>query len=154
MAIYYLDSSALLKRYVNEVGTPWIQSLFDPALANRLAVAMICGAEIVAAVSRRLKGGGIPAVEGARMIQQFRSDFQSELELVEITLPVIQVAMDFAERHGLRGYDAVQLAAASALRDASTARGIGDVVFVSSDLELNAAAMSNGLLVENPLSHP
>ena len=45
MAIFFLDSSALLKRYVSETGTSWIQSLFDPALANRLAIGTISAEE-------------------------------------------------------------------------------------------------------------
>lgn len=154
MAIYFLDSSALLKRYVSETGTSWVQSLFDPAQHNHLAIGMISGAEIVAAVSRRVKGAGLSASEGLRVIRQFRSDFQSEFELIEINGAVIRTAMDLAERHALRGYDAVQLAAASVLNGLSRSRGLGDITLVSSDHELNSAAVSHGINVDDPTLHP
>ena len=41
MTIYYLDSSALVKRYISEVGSTWVLELFDPALDNEIFVAAI-----------------------------------------------------------------------------------------------------------------
>lgn len=37
MPVYFLDTSALLKRYVVEVGTPWIQGLVGPPFTNQVA---------------------------------------------------------------------------------------------------------------------
>jgi hypothetical protein len=67
---------------------------------------------------------------------------------------VIDSAMRVAERHGLRGYDAVQLAGAMAITAPSQAAGAGPITLVSSDLELNAAALLEGLFVEDPNAHP
>ena len=50
MATYFIDSSALVKRYISEIGSVWISSLFDPALKNEVFVAAITGVEIIAAV--------------------------------------------------------------------------------------------------------
>lgn len=61
--------------------------------------------------------------------------------------------MTIAERYALRGYDAVQLAAAYAIRAAIQAAG-EQVIFVSADRELNAAAASEGFAVEDPNAHP
>ena len=57
-------------------------------------------------------------------------------------------------KHGLRGYDAVQLAAAIQVRDERLALGASPPTLVSADTELNAAAMMEGLRVENPNHHP
>jgi uncharacterized protein len=62
--------------------------------------------------------------------------------------------MDLAERHGLRGYDAVQLASAITIKDVQAALGLPISVFVSADKRLNAAASAEGLIVENPNDHP
>ena len=60
--------------------------------------------------------------------------------------------MQLAERKGLRGDDAVQLAAARAAITAS--RTLGAVVtLVSADLDLNAAAVAEGIAVEDPNTH-
>jgi predicted nucleic acid-binding protein len=154
VGVYFLDSSALLKRYVNEAGTAWVQSLFDPTLGHHLAIATISGAEIVAAVTRRTRSGGISATDSSKVIQQFKADFQTEFDLVDISVVVVQLAMELANRHGLRGYDAVQLAAASTLDTGSRSRSLGGATLVSSDLELNTAAVAHGISVENPALHP
>ena len=36
MAIYFIDSSALVKRYISETGSTWVLGLFDPALSNEV----------------------------------------------------------------------------------------------------------------------
>jgi predicted nucleic acid-binding protein len=61
--------------------------------------------------------------------------------------------MDLAERHVLRGYDAVQLAAALKVHREYVAFG-GSCTLVSADAELNSAALAEGLSVENPNDHP
>ncbi len=62
--------------------------------------------------------------------------------------------MVLAEQQGLRGYDAVQLAASCAVNTLCTASGLPPIIFVSADNELNLAAASERLLVENPNLYP
>ena len=64
MADYFLDSSALVKRYVRETGSAWVTGILDPLSKNEVFVAAITGVEIVAAVSRRARGGTITAADG------------------------------------------------------------------------------------------
>ncbi|WP_375472920.1 hypothetical protein [uncultured Nostoc sp.] len=58
--------------------------------------------------------------------------------------------MVLAEAYGLRAYDAVQLGVGRAVNALCIANSLPLVTFVSADSELNAAAASKGLLVENP----
>jgi hypothetical protein len=62
--------------------------------------------------------------------------------------------MALAETLGLRGYDAVQLAAGREINALCIASSLPPVIFVSADDELNAAAASEGLLIENPNDYP
>jgi len=50
MAAYYFDSSALVKRYTQEVGTGWVVSLTDPRAGHaiQLASALAVQAELIA----------------------------------------------------------------------------------------------------------
>jgi predicted nucleic acid-binding protein len=73
-------------------------------------------------------------------ISQFRREFVSAFQIIEITPALVARAMDAAEAHALRGYDSVQ--SASAL----------EMVTLRSDL--NAAAMAEGLNVDDPNAHP
>lgn len=59
-----------------------------------------------------------------------------------MTAGLTQTAADLAETHGLRGYDAVHLAAAEAVAD-------GDLVLVTGDADLAAAAIAIGIAVSN-----
>ncbi|MEH2042453.1 type II toxin-antitoxin system VapC family toxin [Nostoc sp.] len=154
MAAYYLDSSALVKRYVSEIGSAWVLSLFEPRLKNDVLIAAITSVEIVAAITRRSRGGSIIATDAIAVCNQFKSDLRSEYQVVEITESIINSAMVLAEAYGLRGYDAVQLGAGRAVNALCIANSLPLVTFVSADSELNAAAASEGLLIENPNNYP
>lgn len=150
MAIYFIDSSALVKRYVSEVGSSWILSLFDPVLSNEVFIAAITGVEIVAAVTRRSRGGSITVADAQLLCNQLRNDLQTDYQIVEITENIIISAMILAQNHSLRGYDAIQLAAGLGVNELAIANGLPSVTFISADNELNLAASSEGLVIENP----
>jgi uncharacterized protein len=59
-----------------------------------------------------------------------------------------------ARAHGLRAYDAVQLAAALEVNRSHQTGGSGPVTLVSAADALNAAATAEGLTVEDPNAHP
>ena len=153
MTIYLLDSSALVKRYVPETGSLWVQGITDPAATNMLYVARISGAEVVSAVTRRQRRGQITAPDAAVALDAFHRDFPAGYLILEITADSVALAMNMAERHGLRGYDAVQLAAALELRDQCRLLGLLEPTLVAADTELNLAAAAEGLMVDNPNDH-
>lgn len=62
--------------------------------------------------------------------------------------------MILAETHGLRGYDAVHLAAGLDLQDARRQAQLPGLTFVSADGDQLRAAVAEGLTVENPNNHP
>ncbi len=63
-------------------------------------------------------------------------------------------AMLKARVHGLRAYDAVQLAAALEVHRRHLSAGVGPVTLASADRDLNTAAVAEGLTVEDPTLHP
>ena len=62
MAVYFLDSSAVVKRYAQETGSAWVELLTDPQAGHHLYLARITAVEVVAAVARRQRGGALSAV--------------------------------------------------------------------------------------------
>ncbi len=154
MAAYFCDTSGIVKRYVQETGTAWVQALADPITGSRLYLARIAAVEVVAAVTRRHHGGHLTAAETADILRQFRSDLTAEYRGVEITPALLTSAMNLAETHGLRAYDAVQLAAVTELNASRIASGLGPITLVSADRDLNSAALASGLAVEDPNLHP
>ena len=47
MAVYFCDSSAIVKRYVREVGTGWVLGIVDPTAGHRIYVAGVTAVEVV-----------------------------------------------------------------------------------------------------------
>jgi predicted nucleic acid-binding protein len=150
VAVYYFDTSALVKRYVAETGTPWVQSITDPVNGHDIYVVKIAGPEAISAFVRQAP----PLPTLATVLADFTFDFHNEYQQLVISDAVIAGAMRLAEMHRLRGYDAVQLAAALELHAARVAAGLPPLVFVCADLALNAAAALEGLAVDDPNAHP
>ncbi len=116
MAVYYLDTSAILKRYVLETGTAWVQSVTAPSARNSLFVVRITLAETIAAITRRERGGTISRLDAATALADFQLDFARQYRIVEVSAGLVAEAATLARRHALRGYDAVR----SRLRSKST----------------------------------
>ena len=153
MAAYFLDSSALVKRYAADTGSAWVENLTDPRSGNRIYVAAITHVEVIAAIARKKKGLLLSAVAAAIAIARFENDLQTDLRVFDLTPNVITMAARLAEKHALRGYDAVQLAVALEINAARTARRLTGLMLISSDVELNTAAQSEQLLTDDPNSH-
>ena len=153
MAAYFLETSALVKRYVQEVGTVWVQGLTLPTAGNSLFIAEIAGVETVAAITLRLRRGNTTPGDAAIAIADFRADFVRDYSLAQINPVIIGLAMDLVEKHGLRGYDAVQLASALEVQAERQVFGLSVPVFICADNNLNAAAAAEGLAVDNPNAH-
>ncbi len=154
MAVYYLDTSALVKRYVAEAGTAWVTVLCTPATGNTLNSARITCAELIAALFRRVQADSLALADAQTAAARFRGDLLSQYELVEITENVVNTAMRLAETHVLRGYDAVQLAAALELQAVRASFALPPLTFVSADDRLNRVASAEGLPIEDPNLHP
>ena len=137
--ILYLDTSALVKLYVEEAESAAITAAVARAAA--VATARITYAEARAAFARHTRVGGLKSMELRRVVHQLDEEW-GQYSIVEITDSVVRGAGALAERHKLRGYDAVQLAAALDVRLAG-----GDVEFASFDVRLSRAAQRERLRI-------
>lgn len=153
MAICYFDSSAVVKRYAQETGTVWVTSILDPAADNAIYLARISAVEVISAFARRQRGNKLSAPDAAKAIADFRIDLANQYRLIEMTPALISRAMALAETHALRGYDAVQLAAALEVNARVTSLNLPSLTLISADAALNAAAQIEGLAVDDPNLH-
>ena len=154
MTTYYLDTSALCKRYVQETGTAWVRALVAPASGHMLLTARITMVEIYSALARRRRDGSVPAADCNVAAQAFTAQSATEYEFVELDLGIVTLTRDLLERHPLRAYDAVQLASALVANQALQAARLPSLAFLSADDSLNAAADAEGLVTNNPNDHP
>lgn len=141
--ILFCDTSALIKLYLLEEGTP--QLLARVESAKVIAACRIAWAEAMAAFARRSRE--VP--RDARLIDQARKQFQDQwpnFAVVEVTQSVVELAGEYADTFALRGYDSVQLAAGKVLAEQS-----GEVThFACFDARLLKAAKVLGLVVDLP----
>lgn len=153
MPAFFCDSSSIVKRYIAETGSAWLSTITSPASGNRVYVARITLVEVISAISRREKGGHIQTSDADNSRSNFEQDFLIQFRKVEISEGLTNEAAHLAQKHALRGYDAIQLAAALETANERISSGLSSLTLISADVDLNAAAISEGLTVDNPNNH-
>jgi predicted nucleic acid-binding protein len=151
---YFVDSSALVKRYVVETGTAWVRRLTRRSRGRRIYLARITAVEVAAAGARWRKGKTLTAAKASSILYRFPQHLAGRYTLMDISPALLEDAMRLANAHALRAYDAVQLAAALAVRQEPQAAGFPPVPLISADQALNDDALAEGLSVDDPPSHP
>ena len=134
----YLDTSALVKLYVDEEGTPVVRGAVDQA--ELIATSAIAYVEARAAFSRRYWEGGLSRRAHRGLRRDFERDWPRYL-IIEVAAPVIRDAARLADSHRLRAYDAVHLASARTV----SGRIARPLMFASWDAALERAAAREGL---------
>ena len=151
MVNYYLDTSALLKRYVDEIGSEWVRAEILGAAV--LASSELIIVEAISAFNRRAREGGLAHEEYQRVRDIFYEDCHEQYQIVTPARSIMSLACMLLESHPLRGYDAMHLATALTVQRSLQKRALSPLTFLSADDRLNAAAEDEGLHVDNPLDH-
>ncbi len=131
--IGYLDTSSLVKLYVEEEGSALIRELVDRA--ELVATSVVAYAEARAALARQRREGGLTSAGYDRARNDFERDWPRYLT-IEVSESVYRSAGDLAEKHHLRGFDSLHLASYLFLYRA----GARQVRFSAFDEALNRAA--------------
>jgi len=142
LALYYLETSALVKLYVREPGTERLLRLVSRTNNHRFAVLTLSRVEFHSAIRRREREGDIDPVMARGLLNRFGAHMEAKFVKQVINDSVIDLAASLVDHHPLRAYDAVQLAGCLTLRAGS---GKDDPTFVSSDRRLIEVAEAEGL---------
>jgi predicted nucleic acid-binding protein len=145
MTCHFADSSALVKRYRKEVGSDRLSKLLKSA--DLIVISRLTIIEVSAAIVRRSRGAGAPQEDLKIALSLLDADTEGLFDIIEFDEPVPTLAVAATRKHGLKGGDSIQLAAALLTRRRTPNL---QITFVSCDKELNAAAVAEGLAVENP----
>ena len=139
----YLDTSALVKRFVAEKGSDRVREIVSagaPAATSKIGYA-----EVHAALARRRRDGSLSTRQYTKACRNFEEDWQTYIR-VELQDEVLLLARDLIRRRPLRGFDAIHLASALTL-----GRELGEpMTFVAADTRLLDAAKAEKLRVTNP----
>ena len=111
----YLDTSALIKRFVAEKGSPLVESLVSQE--GPVATAKIACAEIYAGLTRKHPEGHLPGSQYPLACRHFESDWQAYIRVDRVDLrdEILVLTRDLIQRHTLRGFDAIHLTSALSL---------------------------------------
>ena len=148
MALFYLDTSALLKRYRTEQGTDVVTELLENSTPDdRLYISVLAVLEFTSGILRLVKGGQLSEGIAEGILASFRQDVRYLFRTWPLNEEITNSAVTVVEEHRLRSADAIHLATALAISSVQP-----EVIFVlvSSDHELLDATAAAGLTVLDP----
>lgn len=136
--IVYLDTSAIVKRYVVEEGTELVDRLYRDALAGqvKLLFSILNIGEIAVVLDKYERKGMIKSAKNVfgKFIGETRILLKlGQLTMIPINLETILDAIELVFRHGIYIVDAIQLSSAKGVR-----------VFLTFDRELAKIARQEG----------
>ena len=142
MKFYFLDTSALVKRYHSEKGTAEIDEIFSEE-DKAIVISSICITEMVSAMNRKKEDKTISKDDLDAALSRFFQDAIKEFLILELDDGHIKDSVALVLKHGLRTLDALQLAVAVGLKETTP-------IFVCADKKLVSIAEKEGLKVINP----
>ncbi|MBL8090025.1 MAG: type II toxin-antitoxin system VapC family toxin [Anaerolineales bacterium] len=138
--ILYIDTSALVKRYIDEEGTDEVIAWMNQA--DIIGTALVTRAELVATLTRATRGNRSLAKDFLESLDEFRGHW-SHYQHINIDDALIIRADSLASIYALRGYDAIHLACALTWQDLLNS----PITLATFDKELHEAAEKSGIQV-------
>lgn len=151
MALYYLETSALVKLYVMEPGSDRLLRLVSEPAGHVLAVLALAAVEVRSAIRRRERAGDIHPKSAGLILDRLGQHLQVMLLQQAVNDAVLDGAAEMIDRYALRAYDALQLAGCLALKVKAGTEGL---TFACADQQLLEAARSELLPVFDPCVGP
>jgi uncharacterized protein len=150
--VLYVDSSALSKQYLQELGSARLGARLEEAARRRTPVltSFLTYAEIHTMLGRKLREGSLLSADYHFAVARFESDWRSYFVLVEVDQRVLNLVPDLVKRHPLKASDALQLASALWTSQSAQRGAQPRMLFATADKQLGSAAEHEQLLVFNP----
>jgi hypothetical protein len=154
--IIFLDTNALLKLCILELGSKWIRQFVKN---KQIVISELSLFEAATAIRRRYVDGLLTEAQALRLIANIERD-SAKYEVLAMGGPtqldrLNTLIFTFATTIRIRALDGLQLVASEiAQADAQSLMPPAPFIFVSSDKHLLQAATALGFSTENPEAHP
>jgi len=147
---FFVDTSALAKRYIIELGSTWVISWIEPNASNLIAISKLTFVEMRSVLTRRVREQSLTPTQANLLWTDFTAHIVSQYMVVSVDDRVLQRAETLVSRYVLRTLDAIQLASAIEAQLLLSS----SFTFVSADNNLLTAASAEGLTTDNSNLHP
>lgn len=138
--ILYLDTSALVKLYIDELGSTEVKQRVKAA--QIVSTSRVAYVEARAGIARKFRDAELSKTEYNHMLEDLEEDWGSYF-IVEVSESVTKLAGQLVHRYPLRGFDAIHLASGLLLKNRSRL----ELSFACFDDRLKGAAQMEGLPV-------
>lgn len=151
MNFFYLDASALVKRYVLEKGSPQVHAILDGVPHNRIYLLNVGAGEVVSILVRKRNAGSISAASFGQAFVDFETEIlrAADVRKQSVSNRLAISAFPLIVAHSINSTDAVTLKSALAIARKLRAAG-DDLVLIASDQRLLRGAQAEGLLTFDP----
>jgi predicted nucleic acid-binding protein len=138
MEYAYFDTSALIKRYVEELGR---REVLDLLRKNRCVISAVLPLEVRSALRRRIADTTLDPRRVPTILKRFAAD-RPYWTVVEVSSEVLAAAEVLTGAHPLRALDSIHVASAKLFGDRTAAQTFA---FVSADAHQTRVAEALGL---------
>ena len=150
MSTFFVDTSALGRRYLPEIGSAWVRSWIAPTAGHVIIISDLTPVEMFSVLARRQRERSISPSDVTAAQNDMLLHVEKEYLSVPLESDVLVQARRLVSQHVLRTLDAIQLSCA--LKALTT---LGEkMTFVSADKNLLIAAAAEGFTTDNPSLHP
>ena len=134
----YFDTSALIKRYVQELGRREVQALLR---RNQCVISAVLPVEVRSALRRRVADKTLDAKRVPSIVKRFAAD-RAYWTVIEVSSDVLAAAESLSGAHPLRALDSIHVASAKLFRDRVRSDSF---TFISADAQQTKVAEALGL---------
>jgi len=140
---YYFDTSAFVKRYIQEAGSQAVRDLLKKG--GQYFISKIAYAEVLMTFRRKKEEGMLSSGDFLKCIESFEKDWQA-FNIIELSDEVLKTLRERVLKYHLRALDAVHLSSVLWLKKSIS------IIFACSDNTLKEKASAEGLSIWDPTS--
>lgn len=148
--LYYLDASAVVKRYVAEKGSHWVREQLEAQPETIVTISQLSLVEVISALTKRNRMNELILTDLEYAQAKFLQHCQEQYQVIPLDGSIVERAIQLLKVHPLRAYDAIQLSTALKVYAMSLDYELL-MTFVCADQTLCQTAEKENLVAKNPL---
>lgn len=150
---YFADSSVLVKRHIQEIGSKWFSQIADEQAGNTIIISRLSITEVFSAFNRRCRELSLGKIDYQKIAQNFADFCETDYRIIEITEEITEKSRELLERYPLRASDSIQLASAFVANENLIQEGFSGLIFLASDQKLLDVAINESMQTDNPQNY-